>query len=246
MYIVWRLDLLRSCGCPGLERIWEADLEACHLFLRGLQLRTPSCGGADIEDLPPAEVCLPTQPCTKEEEDCAMLTALGGRWCPEANLQNSEFTKVTQLCLVNNKQWIIHPNAYTFIMSYMTDTCVHPDVPCIVNTECTFNDNVHISDPVAPLQVPFYYFLYHCWQKHDLKLRFSAQSVSPRDWRGFFFFNHCIQLLSQHKSLWTTVGLAADCEQICWKVFLNEGSVDAREKKLFKKNNLTSLKSFIL
>lgn len=88
---------LCSCGCPGLERIWEADLEACHLFLRGLQLRTPSCSGADIEDLPAAEVYPAVQPCTKEEEeDCAMLTALGGRWCPEANLQNSEFTKVTK------------------------------------------------------------------------------------------------------------------------------------------------------
>lgn len=91
-----------SCGCPGLERIWETDLEACHLFLRGLQLRTPSCSGADMEDLPTAAVYVPTLPCTKEEEDCAMLTALGGRWCPEANLQNSEFTKVSQQCLVNN------------------------------------------------------------------------------------------------------------------------------------------------
>jgi len=86
---------LSSCSCPGLERVWEADLEACHLFLRGLQLRIPSCVGADIEDLPTAAVYPPTQTCTKDEEDCAMLTALGGRWCPEANLQNSEFTKVT-------------------------------------------------------------------------------------------------------------------------------------------------------
>ncbi|CAG6017682.1 unnamed protein product [Menidia menidia] len=86
-------DRLHSCGCQGLERIWEADLEACHLFLRGLQLRTPSCGGADVEDLPSAAAHPPIQTCTKEEEDCAMLTALGGRWCPEANLQNSEFTK---------------------------------------------------------------------------------------------------------------------------------------------------------
>lgn len=114
---------LSSCGCPGLERIWEADLEACHLFLRGLQLRTPSCGGADLEDLPPATVYLPTQPCTKEEEDCAMLTALGGRWCPEANLQNSEFTKVTQQCVVNNKQCIIHLNACAFIMECMAERC---------------------------------------------------------------------------------------------------------------------------
>lgn len=83
--------------CPGLERIWEADLEACHLFLRGLQLRTPSYGSADVEDLPSAEGYPPSEPPTKEdeeEEDCAMLTALGGRWGPEANLQNSAFTKV--------------------------------------------------------------------------------------------------------------------------------------------------------
>ncbi|XP_055018935.1 disrupted in schizophrenia 1 protein [Boleophthalmus pectinirostris] len=87
-------DRLQSYGCPGLERIWEADLEACHLFLRGLQLRTPSISGSDPL---PSDLSTPTPPSTKEdeeeEEDCAMLTALGGRWCPEANLQNSEFTK---------------------------------------------------------------------------------------------------------------------------------------------------------
>ncbi|XP_068570069.1 disrupted in schizophrenia 1 protein isoform X2 [Cebidichthys violaceus] len=92
-YIKTLEDRLHSCGCPGLERIWEADLEACHLFLRGPQLRIPSCSGGDIEDPPAAAVYPPARPCTKEEEDCAMLTALGGRWCPEANLQNSEFTK---------------------------------------------------------------------------------------------------------------------------------------------------------
>ncbi|XP_068597383.1 disrupted in schizophrenia 1 protein [Brachionichthys hirsutus] len=100
-------DRLHSCGCPGLERIWEADLEACHLFLRGLQLQTPSCNGADIDVLPVAAVYLPPQPCTKEEdeEDCAMLTALGGCWCPEANLQNSEFTKKLEeflFCMEDN------------------------------------------------------------------------------------------------------------------------------------------------
>ncbi|XP_038593384.1 disrupted in schizophrenia 1 protein isoform X1 [Micropterus salmoides] len=104
-YIKLLEDRLHSCGCPGLERIWEADLEACNLFLRGLQLRTPSCSGVDIEDLPTAAVYLPTQPCTKDEEDCAMLTALGGRWCPEANLQHSEFTKKLEeflFCMEDN------------------------------------------------------------------------------------------------------------------------------------------------
>ncbi|XP_054885850.1 disrupted in schizophrenia 1 protein [Poeciliopsis prolifica] len=92
-YVELLEDRLQSCGCPGLERICEADLEACHLFLRGLQVRTSSCGGSDMDDVPDPAVYTSTQPCTKEEEDCAMLTALGGRWCPEANLQNSEFTK---------------------------------------------------------------------------------------------------------------------------------------------------------
>ncbi|KAJ3609858.1 hypothetical protein NHX12_021952 [Muraenolepis orangiensis] len=93
-----------ACGCPPLEKVWEADLEACHLFLRGLQLRTPSYSGADSEEPPSAAAVAmeagplfpltPTSTKEEEEEDCAMLTALGGRWCPEANLQHSEFTKV--------------------------------------------------------------------------------------------------------------------------------------------------------
>lgn len=148
---------LSSCGCPGLERIWEADLEACHLFLRGLQLRTPSCGGADLEDLPPATVYLPTQPCTKEEEDCAMLTALGGRWCPEANLQNSEFTKVTQQCVVNNKQCIIHLNACAFIMECMAERCEQTEIHSILNIKCAVDDILHISHPSLPLHLLFFF-----------------------------------------------------------------------------------------
>ncbi|KAL7382934.1 hypothetical protein ABVT39_001983 [Epinephelus coioides] len=120
-YIKLLEDRLHSCGCPGLERIWEADLEACHLFLRGLQLRTPSCSGGDIEDLPTAAVYPPTQPCTKEEEDCAMLTALGGRWCPEANLQNSEFTKKLEeflFCMEDN-----HPEDGCSEAADLTERC---------------------------------------------------------------------------------------------------------------------------
>ncbi|XP_034040392.1 disrupted in schizophrenia 1 protein [Thalassophryne amazonica] len=106
-YIELLEDRLNSCGCPGLDWIWEADLEACYLFLRGLQLRAPSCNGANVEDLPTAAVAHPMEPCTKEEEDCAMLTALGGRWCPDANLQNSEFTKKLEeflFCMEDNHQ----------------------------------------------------------------------------------------------------------------------------------------------
>ncbi|CAM4728021.1 unnamed protein product [Leuciscus chuanchicus] len=89
-YIELLEDRLHSCGCPVLEHIWEADLEACHLLLKGLDQPSVS----EAEDLPSTpgpgpDVLL----ITEEEADCAMLTALGGRWCPEADLQHSEFTK---------------------------------------------------------------------------------------------------------------------------------------------------------
>ncbi|XP_026079124.1 disrupted in schizophrenia 1 protein-like isoform X2 [Carassius auratus] len=91
-YIELLEDRLHSCGSPALEHIWEADLEACHLLLKGLDQRTSSI--SELEDL----TFIPGSgsdvlPFTKEEADCAMLTALGGRWCPEADLQHSEFTK---------------------------------------------------------------------------------------------------------------------------------------------------------
>ncbi|XP_067278382.1 disrupted in schizophrenia 1 protein [Pseudorasbora parva] len=91
-YIELLEDRLHSCGCPPLEHIWEADLEACHLLLKGLDQRSPSV--SETEDLP----AMPgsgsdVPPFIKEEADCAMLTALGGRWCPEADLQHSQFTK---------------------------------------------------------------------------------------------------------------------------------------------------------
>uniref|UniRef100_A0A673GR88 Disrupted in schizophrenia 1 protein-like n=1 Tax=Sinocyclocheilus rhinocerous TaxID=307959 RepID=A0A673GR88_9TELE len=91
-YIELLEDRLHSCGSPVLEHIWEADLEACHLLLKGLDQRTSSI--SETEDLPSvpgsaSDVLM----FSKEEADCAMLTALGGRWCPKADLQHSEFTK---------------------------------------------------------------------------------------------------------------------------------------------------------
>ncbi|KAM6956201.1 disrupted in schizophrenia 1 protein [Aplochiton taeniatus] len=104
-YIELLEDRLPRYDCPALERVWEADLEACHLFLRGLQLRTPSCSGPEVEDLHTPVVQPHGQQGTKEKEDCAMLTALGGCWCPEANLENSEFTKKLEeflFCMEDN------------------------------------------------------------------------------------------------------------------------------------------------
>ncbi|XP_077469737.1 disrupted in schizophrenia 1 protein isoform X2 [Stigmatopora argus] len=106
-YIELLEDKLHSCNCSGLERIWEADLEACHLFLRGLQLRASISSGADVDEHLATTDSDSTGVCGKEDEDSAMLTALGGRWCPEANLQNSEFTKKLEeflFCMEDNNQ----------------------------------------------------------------------------------------------------------------------------------------------
>nr|XP_055026064.1 disrupted in schizophrenia 1 protein isoform X2 [Misgurnus anguillicaudatus] len=89
-YIELLEEQRHSCESPALEHIWEADLEACHLLLKGQELRTPSL--SETEDVPPMPASS-SNGFTEEEADCAMLTALGGRWCPDANLQHSEFTK---------------------------------------------------------------------------------------------------------------------------------------------------------
>ncbi|NWH52884.1 DISC1 protein, partial [Fregata magnificens] len=36
-------DKLHSCGSQLLQRVWEADLEACQLLIRGFQLKETSC-----------------------------------------------------------------------------------------------------------------------------------------------------------------------------------------------------------
>ncbi|XP_065586465.1 disrupted in schizophrenia 1 protein [Cyrtonyx montezumae] len=43
-------DKLHSCGSQLLQRVWEADLEACQLLIRGFQLKETSCCGFDEEE----------------------------------------------------------------------------------------------------------------------------------------------------------------------------------------------------
>ncbi|XP_066850151.1 disrupted in schizophrenia 1 protein isoform X2 [Anser cygnoides] len=43
-------DKLHSCGSQLLQRVWEADLEACQLLIRGFQLKETSCCGFEEED----------------------------------------------------------------------------------------------------------------------------------------------------------------------------------------------------
>uniref|UniRef100_A0A8B9GDU2 DISC1 scaffold protein n=1 Tax=Amazona collaria TaxID=241587 RepID=A0A8B9GDU2_9PSIT len=43
-------DKLHSCGSQLLQRVWEADLEACQLLIRGFQLKEASCCGFEQEE----------------------------------------------------------------------------------------------------------------------------------------------------------------------------------------------------
>ncbi|XP_065536344.1 disrupted in schizophrenia 1 protein isoform X2 [Lathamus discolor] len=43
-------DKLHSCGSQLLQRVWEADLEACQLLIRGFQLKETSCCGFEQEE----------------------------------------------------------------------------------------------------------------------------------------------------------------------------------------------------
>ncbi|XP_071287890.1 disrupted in schizophrenia 1 protein isoform X1 [Agelaius tricolor] len=43
-------DKLHSCGSQLLQRVWEADLEACQLLIRGFQLKEASCCGFEEEE----------------------------------------------------------------------------------------------------------------------------------------------------------------------------------------------------
>ncbi|NXI50437.1 DISC1 protein, partial [Chloroceryle aenea] len=42
-YVEMLEDKLHSCGSQLLQRVWEADLEACQLLIRGFQLKENSC-----------------------------------------------------------------------------------------------------------------------------------------------------------------------------------------------------------
>ncbi|XP_072533629.1 disrupted in schizophrenia 1 protein isoform X2 [Salminus brasiliensis] len=109
-YIEFLEDKHYSVGSMAVKRIWEADLEACHLLLQGLQLHTLVCSKS--EDLSPApEKCPQVQAFSKAQADYAMLTALASCCGSEANLQH-KFTKKLEefLCCLEDSH---HKNLHS-------------------------------------------------------------------------------------------------------------------------------------
>nr|XP_006638624.2 PREDICTED: disrupted in schizophrenia 1 protein isoform X1 [Lepisosteus oculatus] len=104
-YIELLEDRLHSCGSQVVERVWEADLEACHLVLQGLQLRAAGvCSSEETEEGRAVEagcsrhLCPPAE--TKEGCLSPESRALGGPWCTEGDLDHSELTKELEEFLV--------------------------------------------------------------------------------------------------------------------------------------------------
>ncbi|XP_078256156.1 disrupted in schizophrenia 1 protein-like [Rhinoraja longicauda] len=49
-YMAFLEDKLHSCGTHLFEKVWEADLETCQLFIRGLHLKEPSYHACEEEE----------------------------------------------------------------------------------------------------------------------------------------------------------------------------------------------------
>ncbi|MBN3308071.1 DISC1 protein, partial [Amia calva] len=97
-YIELLEDKLNSCGSQAVERVWEADLEACQLLLRGLKLRAAGSWVSEVEDSrtgvsePLDDLCHPTE--TKKNPPYSSSMDWGGGWSSKADLNHCQVTKV--------------------------------------------------------------------------------------------------------------------------------------------------------
>ncbi|XP_041106741.1 disrupted in schizophrenia 1 protein isoform X2 [Polyodon spathula] len=71
-YIELLEDKLNSCGSLLLERVWEADLEACHLLVQGLHLKESGCCVSEGEESRADETEPMDDPCsdTETKKEC--------------------------------------------------------------------------------------------------------------------------------------------------------------------------------
>ncbi|NXJ59409.1 DISC1 protein, partial [Rostratula benghalensis] len=61
-------DKLHSCGSQLLQRVWEADLEACQLLIRGFQLKETSCCLFEEEENQMEEMEMTADDCPSDPE----------------------------------------------------------------------------------------------------------------------------------------------------------------------------------
>ncbi|NXG45932.1 DISC1 protein, partial [Psilopogon haemacephalus] len=89
-------DKLHSCGSQLLQRVWEADLEACQLLIQGLQLKETSCHAFEEEEENEMDEMEMTADCPSDSQKRKDHLAEDTEWdilpCPK----HSELKKVME------------------------------------------------------------------------------------------------------------------------------------------------------
>uniref|UniRef100_A0A8D2PKP6 DISC1 scaffold protein n=1 Tax=Zosterops lateralis melanops TaxID=1220523 RepID=A0A8D2PKP6_ZOSLA len=88
-------DKLHSCGSQLLQRVWEADLEACQLLIRGFQLKETSCCVFEEEEnqMDEMEMTADASPDSEKRKEGHFLkgTEWGAVSCPKHRELKEEF-----------------------------------------------------------------------------------------------------------------------------------------------------------
>ncbi|NXE26240.1 DISC1 protein, partial [Ardeotis kori] len=89
-------DKLHSCGSQLLQRVWEADLEACQLLIRGFQLKETSCCVFEEEENQMDEMEMTADgPCDSEKRKEGHFPK-GTEWSTVPCPNHSELKEVTE------------------------------------------------------------------------------------------------------------------------------------------------------
>ncbi|NXP29329.1 DISC1 protein, partial [Scytalopus superciliaris] len=89
-------DKLHSCGSQLLQRVWEADLEACQLLIRGFQLKETSCCGFEEEEnqMDEMEMTADGPPESEKRKEGPFLK--GTEWATVSCCKHSELKEVME------------------------------------------------------------------------------------------------------------------------------------------------------
>ncbi|XP_024065179.3 LOW QUALITY PROTEIN: disrupted in schizophrenia 1 protein [Terrapene carolina triunguis] len=93
-------DKLHSCGNQLLERVWEADLEACQLLIQGFQLKEAGCCVSEGEEGRTDEMDAADDHCSDTERGKESHFPKGTEWgavpCPLAQTKCRELKEVVE------------------------------------------------------------------------------------------------------------------------------------------------------
>lgn len=94
-----------SCGSQLLQRVWEADLEACQLLIRGFQLKETSCYVFEEEENQMDEMEMTAHGPSDSEKRKEGHYPKGTEWGPIPCSKHSEMKEVSEIfhsCISSN------------------------------------------------------------------------------------------------------------------------------------------------